>query len=90
MQVMKVATQCLFSQENKYCIATFITCIGEDVLEVFNGLPFENKDYREDIGKMLELMERYKRNRFNKTVVNHLKFSLQPSELWQKQVISAP
>ena len=43
----------------KYRVATFITCIGPDALEVYNGLPFESDDDKDDITKILELMEKY-------------------------------
>ena len=34
----------LNQQENKYRVATFITCIGLNALEVYNALPFEAEE----------------------------------------------
>jgi len=33
----------LNQQENQILVATFITCIGSDALEVYNSLPFREK-----------------------------------------------
>ena len=49
----------LNQQENKYRVATFITCIGSEALEVYNGLPFEAKENKQVMSKVLELMERH-------------------------------
>ena len=45
-------------QADKYRVATFITCIGPDALEVYNGLPFEEDD-KSKISKVIELMQKY-------------------------------
>ena len=49
----------LNQQENKYRMATFITCIGSEALEVSNGLPFEAEEDKRVMSKVLELTERH-------------------------------
>ena len=49
----------LKDKETAYRTATFITCIGPDALEVYNGLPFENAADKNDIVKVLDLMEKH-------------------------------
>ena len=49
----------LNQQENKYRVATFITCIGSEALEVYNGLPFEAEEDKQVMTKVLDLMERH-------------------------------
>ena len=49
----------LNQQENRICVATFITCIGSDGLEVYNSLLFERKDNKMVTSKLLELMEKH-------------------------------
>ena len=34
-------------------VATFITCIGKEALEIHNGLPFRTEDEKVDINKVL-------------------------------------
>ena len=36
-------------------VATFITCIVKEALEVHNGLPFQGDEKKADINKVLEL-----------------------------------
>ena len=36
-------------------VATFITCIGKEALEVHNGLPFQSDEEKANINKVLEL-----------------------------------
>ena len=52
-------TSRLNKQENKYGVATFITCIGSEALEVYHGLPFENEEDKHIMSKVMELMERH-------------------------------
>ena len=40
-------------------VATFITWIGKEALEIHNGLPFRTEDEKADINKVLELWETY-------------------------------
>ena len=42
-----------------YQVATFITCIGPDGLEVYNGLPFKDDNERNDPATILKLMEKH-------------------------------
>ena len=50
----------LNEQENKYRVATFITCIGSEALEVYNGLPFEKEEDKHIMSTVMELMERHR------------------------------
>ena len=45
--------------DNTYRVATFITCIGTEALDVYNGLPFETEEDKKDMEKILDLMETY-------------------------------
>ena len=38
---------------------TFITCIGQDALRIYNALPFANDADKRDLDKVLEEMENY-------------------------------
>ena len=49
----------LKEKTSAYRTATFITCIGSEALEIFNGLPFENEEDKNDIDKVLELFQNY-------------------------------
>lgn len=49
----------LKDQSNEYRTATFITCIGPEGLEIYNGLPFANDADKGDIDKVIELMDAY-------------------------------
>ena len=64
----------LTEKESKFRVATFITCIGADALEVHNGLPFRTEDEKQDINVVLDLWNShcigqtnviYERYRFN-------------------------
>ena len=44
-------------KKDKYRLATFITCIGLDALEVYNGLPFETPAGKNDIDTVLQLFD---------------------------------
>ena len=45
----------LNEKDDRYRVAAFITCIGSDVLEIHNGLPFQSEEEKQDISKVLEL-----------------------------------
>ena len=45
----------LNEKESKFRVATFITCIGAEALEVHNGLPFRSEDEKQDINILLDL-----------------------------------
>ena len=49
----------LNQQENQVRVATFITCIGSDALEVYKALPFESDEDKMIMSKVLELMEKH-------------------------------
>ena len=40
-------------------VATFVTSIGPDALDIYNGLTFEEDSHKEDISRVLQLMEKY-------------------------------
>ena len=40
-------------------VATFITCIGPDALEIHTGLPFQSDEDRQNIDKVHELWQNY-------------------------------
>ncbi|KAK6190707.1 hypothetical protein SNE40_002510 [Patella caerulea] len=46
-------------QSGKYRVATFITCVGPDALDIYNGLPFENEEAKTNMDTILNLMERH-------------------------------
>ena len=45
----------LNEKESKFRVATFITCIVPDALEVHNGLPFRSDEEKQDINVVLNL-----------------------------------
>lgn len=49
----------LADKDNAYQVATFITCIGHEALEVYNGLPFRDENEKNDPTVILRLMEEY-------------------------------
>ena len=49
----------LVKQEDKYRVATFITCIGANALEIYNGLLFESEAHRKNMANIMELMEKH-------------------------------
>ena len=49
----------LRNKTSRLRVATFITCIGKEALEVHNGLPFQSDDEKADIKKVLELWQNH-------------------------------
>ena len=49
----------LDKQPSSLRVATFITCIGPDALEIHTGLPFASEYEKESIQKLLELWQNY-------------------------------
>ena len=47
----------LRKKTNRLRVATFITCIGKEALEVHNGLPFASEEEKSNMTKVLELWE---------------------------------
>ena len=45
----------LIEKESRFRVATFITCIGADALEVHNGFSFRTEDEKQDINVVLDL-----------------------------------
>ena len=40
-------------------MATLLTCIGLDVLDIYDGLPFAPEEDKQDIDKVLGVLENY-------------------------------
>ena len=55
-------------------MATFITCIGKEALEVHNGLPFQSDEEKADINKVLELWANHCIGKTN-TIYERYKFN---------------
>ena len=49
----------LNEKDSKLRVATFVTCIGPDALDIHNGLPFQNDEEKGDMNKILELWNSY-------------------------------
>ena len=49
----------LNTQSRDLHTATLLTCIGPDVLEIYDGLPFANTEERTQIDKVVELLDAY-------------------------------
>ena len=49
----------LRSQSSELRTATLLTCIGPDVLEIYDGLPFGNEAERTNVDKVIELLDAY-------------------------------
>ena len=65
----------LTEETSEYRIATFVTCIGQDALKIYNPLPFQRPQDKMNMTIVLDLMERhcigesnviYDRFRFNR------------------------
>ncbi|XP_064638291.1 uncharacterized protein LOC135494308 [Lineus longissimus] len=46
-------------QSDEYRTATFVTCVGPEALEIYNSLPFEEEEDKQDITKIIDLMENH-------------------------------
>ncbi len=44
----------LNQQTNEFQVATFVTCIGQEALKVYNGSPFQAEEEMKDMAKILE------------------------------------
>ena len=49
----------LSERQDKYRIATLITCIGAEALSLYNGLPFANPDDRQNMSTTLKLLDEH-------------------------------
>lgn len=49
----------LNTQSGDLRTATLLTCIGPDVLEIYDGLPFANTEQKTQIDKVIELLDAY-------------------------------
>ncbi|PFX24871.1 Uncharacterized protein K02A2.6 [Stylophora pistillata] len=47
----------LSAQSSNLRTATLLTCIGPDILEIYDGLPFGNEEEKTDIDKVIELLD---------------------------------
>ena len=52
----EIATH-LNKQDSSLRVATLLSCIGSDVLDIFDGLSFDTEANRQDINKVLEKLE---------------------------------
>ena len=64
----------LRSKTSRLRVATFITCIGKEALEVHNGLPFQIDEEKADINKVLELWANHCIGKTN-TIYERYKFN---------------
>ena len=84
-----------------YRVATFITCIGPEALEIHSGLPFASEAEKGRIDKVLELWNNYCVGKTNTIFTNGTSFTtdhkslarqstpMQPqSARWQTRVLS--
>lgn len=62
----------LRTQSNELRTATFLTCIGPDVLDIYVSLPFDNDEEKTNIAKVLDLLEKYFIAETNKTYKRYL------------------
>ena len=49
----------LSSQSSELRTATLLTCIGPDVLDIYDGLPFTDEAEKTNVDKVIELLEAY-------------------------------
>lgn len=49
----------LNTQSKQLCVATLITCLGPDILDIYDGLPFTTEEEKEDIDVLLKFLEDY-------------------------------
>ena len=49
----------LRTQSSDLRTATLLTCIGPDILEIYDGLPFGNEEEKTNIDKVIELLDAY-------------------------------
>ena len=49
----------LNTQSKQLCVATLIMCLGPDILDIYDGLPFTTEEEKEDIDVVLKLLEDY-------------------------------
>ena len=49
----------LQTKSNELRTAIFLTCISPDVLDIYDGLPFDNNEEKTDIPKVLDFLEKY-------------------------------
>ena len=47
------------TQSSDLPTATLLTCIGPDILEIYDGLPFENEEEKTNIDKLTGLLDAY-------------------------------
>lgn len=64
----------LTSKPNDYRVATFITCIGPEAIEIHSGLPFASEEDKGRIDKVLELWNNYCVGKTN-TIYERYKFN---------------
>ena len=50
---------CSKTQDKEFRTATLLTCIGQDALEIYDGLAFDNDDQRKDIDLVIQKLEEF-------------------------------
>ena len=63
-------------------VATFITAIGSDALDIHNNLPYSNETEKKDLEKILELWEKYCAGRVNIIFERYVFNSLVQKDNW--------
>jgi hypothetical protein len=62
----------LDGEPTEYRAATFLSCVGPEALDVFEGLPFADEAERSNIDKILELFEQYCLGEVNETYESYM------------------
>lgn len=57
----------LTDEDNQFRTATLLTCIGGDALDIYDGLPFQNDDERDNINVVLQKFEEFCLGEVNET-----------------------
>ncbi|PIK34864.1 GagPol [Apostichopus japonicus] len=79
----------LDKKDEKIQVATFVTCIGPEALEIHNNLPYENAVDRTKIAKIMSLWEAYCIGQTN-VIFERYKFNnctQEPNELFDEFVV---
>lgn len=77
----------LSTQSSNLRTATLLTCIGPDILEIYDGLPFGNEEEKTDIDKVIELLDAFFIGETNEIYEAYL-FNQRVQEVHKQQVSS--
>ena len=64
----------------KYCAATFRSCLGHEGRLIYNGLPFQRQEDRDDVKKALKLLQEYIIGKVNVTYERYVFFTRNQGE----------